>query len=90
VKAGAEEKLESFIGVYAFAPQFAMTVTVENGKLFAQATGQGKLPLERESATKFSCKMVQAEVSFVKDDAGKFSQLVLHQNGANQVAMRRD
>jgi hypothetical protein len=86
---GAEEKLESFVGVYAITPQFEMTVTVEEGKLMVQVTGQGKLPLERESATKFSCKMVDAGISFVKDDDGKFSRLILEQNGANQVATRK-
>ncbi len=80
---------ESYVGEYEITPQFVMTVTVEGGKLFVQATGQGKLPLERESSTKFSCKLVSAEISFVRDDDGKFSQLVLHQGGANQVATRR-
>jgi serine-type D-Ala-D-Ala carboxypeptidase/endopeptidase len=82
--------LESYVGVYEITPQFAMTVTAEGGQLMVQATGQGKLPLERESATKFSCKLVDAKIHFVREDDGKFSRLVLHQNGANQVATRRE
>ncbi len=86
----APEVLEKYEGVYEITPQFAMTVTLEDGKLIVQATGQGKLFLDGESATKFSCRGVDAQITFVKDDSGKFSRLILHQNGANQVAMRRD
>jgi CubicO group peptidase (beta-lactamase class C family) len=79
---------ESYVGAYAITPQFVMTVTVEDGKLMVQATGQGKLLLDPESATRFSCRGVDAQITFVRDDDGKFSRLVLHQNGADQVAAR--
>jgi serine-type D-Ala-D-Ala carboxypeptidase/endopeptidase len=78
----------SYIGAYAITPQFVMTVTVEDGQLIVQATGQGKLLLDGISATKFSCRGVDAQISFVRDDDGKFNQLILHQNGIDQVAKR--
>jgi CubicO group peptidase (beta-lactamase class C family) len=81
--------LESYVGNYAITPQFVMAVTLENGQLMVQATGQPKLEMFPESDTKFFLKVVDAQVSFVKDDSGKVNALILHQSGANQKAVRQ-
>jgi hypothetical protein len=81
--------LESYVGSYAITPQFVMTVTLENGQLMVQATGQPKFAMFPESATKFFLKVVDAQVSFVKDEAGTVNALVLHQNGADKKAVRQ-
>jgi hypothetical protein len=81
--------LESYVGSYAITPQFVMAVTLENGQLMVQATGQPKLAMFPESATKFFLKVVEAQVSFVKDESGKVNALILHQNGRDQKAMRQ-
>ena len=52
--------------------------------MFIQATGQPKIPIYAESETKFFLKVVDAQVSFMKDDAGEVNTMILHQNGANQ------
>jgi D-alanyl-D-alanine-carboxypeptidase/D-alanyl-D-alanine-endopeptidase len=80
--------LEKYVGVYQLAPAFAITVTLENGQLQAQATGQAKYPIFAESPTKFFYKVVDAQLSFEVDDAGKATKLILHQNGADAPAMR--
>jgi len=86
----APEALKKYEGVYAITPQFALTVTLEGDKLMVQATGQQKLQLDPESETKFSCRAVDAQVTFAGDKNGKAELLILHQNGANQVATRQD
>ena len=50
----SKEKLQSYTGTYA-TPTFPMkiTITEENGKLLAQATGQSSFPLVAKSETKF-------------------------------------
>lgn len=81
-------KLDACVGVYQLAPGFNIEITKEGGALFAQATAQGKLPLFAESETDFFYKLVDAQISFVRDASGKVNQIVLHQNGANVPGMR--
>lgn len=80
--------LEKYVGVYQLAPAFAITVTLENGQLQAQATGQAKYPIFAESPTRFFYKVVDAQLSFEVDEAGQATKLILHQNGADAPAMR--
>lgn len=75
--------LDAYVGVYELAPNFQLTVTKDGSGLFAQATGQGKFQLYPETETDFFLKVVDAQVTFVKDATGKVNQLILHQNGAN-------
>jgi Beta-lactamase class C and other penicillin binding proteins len=76
-------KLDAMVGVYQLAPNFQLTITKEGSSLFGQATGQGKVQLYAESETEFFLKVVDAQVTFVKDASGKVDQLILHQNGAD-------
>ncbi len=77
---------DSYAGKYELAPSFAITVTREGDKLMMQATGQSKIEVFPESETKFFLRVVDAQVTFVKDEAGKVTHLILHQGGANQRA----
>jgi D-alanyl-D-alanine-carboxypeptidase/D-alanyl-D-alanine-endopeptidase len=74
--------LDAYVGEYQLTPTFAITVTRDGGSLFVQATGQGKLPIYAESETEFFMKVVDAQISFVKEN-GQVTSLVLHQNGQN-------
>lgn len=80
--------LESYVGVYQLSPLFTVTITLEDGKLMAQATGQSKFPVFAESPTKFFYKVVDAQLTFVAGDDGKIEKLVLHQNGADVPGAR--
>jgi CubicO group peptidase (beta-lactamase class C family) len=80
--------LEKYAGVYRMAPQFALTVTVEDGKLMVQATGQPKLPVFAESQTKFFYKVVDAQITFHSDKSGEVKKLILHQLGRDMEAIR--
>ena len=81
--------LAVYAGTYALAPNFDLVITDENNQLQAQATGQGKAPIYPESETKFFPIVVDAEIEFVKDDQGKVTSLVLHQNGHDMKAPRK-
>ncbi len=76
--------LEEYVGEYALSPQFSIAVTLEGGALFIQATGQGKFPVFAESESKFFLKVVEAQISFRRDETGAVTGLILHQNGQNQ------
>lgn len=85
----AEEILKSYAGEYELAPAFVMTVTVENGMLYTQATGQQKIPVFALSETTFFPKVVDAEITFEKDESGKVTGLTLFQNGRKMPARKR-
>jgi serine-type D-Ala-D-Ala carboxypeptidase/endopeptidase len=75
--------LDAYVGSYALAPTFSMAITREGNALFAQATGQPKFQIYPETETDFFYKVVDAQLTFVKDATGKVNQIILHQNGAN-------
>ena len=79
---------DAYVGQYQLAPTFILTVTREGDRLMTQATGQGKLEVFPESETKFFLKVVDAQITFVKDDSGKVTHLILHQGGRDQKATR--
>lgn len=79
----APENLRRYPGEYVLAPTFSLTITFENGALFAQATGQEKLPLYAESETKFFLRAADAQLTFTTDSTGSVTGVILHQNGQN-------
>jgi CubicO group peptidase (beta-lactamase class C family) len=81
--------LEQYAGTYELQKGFDLAVTVQDGKLITQATGQGKVPLYAESETKFFPTLIPAEIEFFKDDQGKVSFLVLRQNGHDMKAPKK-
>jgi len=81
--------LDTYAGTYTLFPNFDLVVTLENGQLMAQATGQVKVPIYAETETKFFYLVVPAEIDFVKDDQGKATSLVLHQGGRDMKAPRK-
>ncbi len=81
------EILTRYVGEYELAPEFTITVTLEDDGLHAQATGQAKFPVFAESETEFFLRVVDAQISFVVED-NEVTSLILHQGGANQPARK--
>ncbi|GAA3929085.1 serine hydrolase [Hymenobacter algoricola] len=73
--------LSTYTGKYALAPTFVLTVTTENGQLFAQATGQPRFPLVPTAPDRFTVASIQAELEFVKNTGGTVEKVILHQGG---------
>jgi CubicO group peptidase (beta-lactamase class C family) len=84
----SEEILKKYIGTYEVAPQFKIAITVEDGKLIAQATGQPKFQLFAQKENYFFLKAVEAEVEFVSNDKGEVEKLILYQGGAKTPAVK--
>jgi CubicO group peptidase (beta-lactamase class C family) len=80
--------LAEYAGTYEMRPGFDLVVTVENGQLMTQATGQSKFPVYAESETEFF-PLFPAEIEFVKDDQGKVTSLILHQGGHDIKAPKK-
>lgn len=81
--------LKAYEGVYNLAPTFALTVSVADGKLMAQATGQPAFELTAEAEDAFYLTAVDAQITFTRDTAGAVDGLVLHQGGRNMPAKRQ-
>jgi CubicO group peptidase (beta-lactamase class C family) len=81
--------LASYAGTYELRPKFDLVVTVDEGHLVTQATGQSSFSMLAESETKFFPTAFDAEIEFVKDDQGNVSYLVLRQNGHEMKALKR-
>jgi CubicO group peptidase (beta-lactamase class C family) len=78
--------LERYVGAYELMPNFIITMTVEDGHLMGQATGQPKSQLYAESETKFFLKVVDAQIEFSNDGTGAIPALRLLQGGQVIIA----
>jgi CubicO group peptidase (beta-lactamase class C family) len=76
---------DDYIGSYQLVPGFIITVTRDGDKLMAQATAQPKFEIFPESETKFFYKVVDAQITFVRDADGKVTRLILHQGGDREA-----
>ena len=81
--------LKQYVGEYELAPGFSITVTVENNKMFGQATGQSKFELFAEKEYLFFLKVVDSKIEFVKDEKGAVKRLILYQNGQDMPGNKK-
>lgn len=70
-----------YVGEYEVSPTFAVKVYQEGEKLMTQATGQPAIELFPEGANKFFIRVVDATVTFTRDDKGTVTGLIIHQGG---------
>jgi D-alanyl-D-alanine-carboxypeptidase/D-alanyl-D-alanine-endopeptidase len=80
--------LESYVGTYIASPSAAFTVMRNGDQIMIQLTGQPAIPIYPSAKDAFYCKVVDAQVTFVRDANGKITQLILHQNGRDIPAVR--
>jgi CubicO group peptidase (beta-lactamase class C family) len=81
--------LQQYVGTYELRPGFDLVITLEDGQLMSQATGQGKAALFPEAETKFFLNVVDAQIEFFTDGNGAVTHLVLHQGGQDHKAARK-
>jgi hypothetical protein len=80
----AESVLRGYVGEYQLSPQFSITITLEDGRLQGQPTGQPKVPLFAEAPDKFFLRVADAQISFTRTPTGDVAGLILHQGGRDQ------
>ncbi|WP_338721396.1 serine hydrolase [Devosia sp. XK-2] len=78
---------DDYVGEYVLAPGAVITVTTQDGKLFAQLTGQDAFEIFPESETQFFYKVTDAQITFDVNN-GDVKSLILHQNGQNIPALK--
>ncbi|HPF65070.1 serine hydrolase [Lentimicrobium sp.] len=83
------EQMQPYTGEYEIQPGFSLVVTLENGRLMTQATGQAKFEIYPESEVKFFLKVVDAQIEFQRNKDGEVDSLILFQNGAEIRAIKK-
>jgi hypothetical protein len=73
--------LDRHVGLYRMNPRAIFTVSRQGEQLFAQVTGQRRLPLYPAGENEFFYKDIAAQITFLGGGEGGSSALVLHQNG---------
>jgi hypothetical protein len=80
--------LDRYVGFYQHTERAVMTISRDGDQLISRLTGQRSVPLYGESKSEFFARVVNAQISFITDHAGRAESLVLHQNGRD-VPMKR-
>jgi D-alanyl-D-alanine-carboxypeptidase/D-alanyl-D-alanine-endopeptidase len=80
--------LQAYVGTYQTAPTFFIKVTIENGRLFAQGTGQPRFELFPKSGNTFFLKAIRATITFVKDRQGKVIKAIIHTIEGDEVSKK--
>ncbi len=79
---------KSYTGKYKLNDQVEIKISLNNGQLFIQLTGQPEVPVFPESETEFFLKVVNASIRFNKDGDGSVKSLTLKQSGKEYNADR--
>jgi hypothetical protein len=82
------EALDRLLGAYELSPGFVLTITRIEDALFAQATGQPRLPMAAVSANQFVIPVANAELIFDISEPGPAKHVTLRQNGSMVTAGR--
>lgn len=75
------EVLKQYVGKYGLQPGFVIEVGIEDGRIFAQATGQDRFEIFAEKVDHFFLKVVAATIVFHRSDEKEVTGLTLLQNG---------
>ena len=71
---------DDYVGEYQL-PQFNLVLSREGDKLFGQPPGDSKEELQPQDDGSFLVTNVNAKVTFVRDDKGKVSEIVVNLGG---------
>jgi CubicO group peptidase (beta-lactamase class C family) len=81
---------DNYIGQYQLDTNFVIAITREGDHLLGQGTGQPKFELFPESEIKFFLKIIDAQITFIKNEKGEVKEFILHQNGKDHPAKKMD
>lgn len=72
---------DRYVGSYQLEPDFILTITRDGKHFMTQATGQNQVEIFPASEHDFFAKVIDAQITFVSDDKGRTTELILHQHG---------
>lgn len=77
----SEEILNRYLGTYELNKKIALVITIENGQLIGQVTGQRKFKLFAQKQNVFFSKSFEADIEFISSAKGDIEKLVLYVDG---------
>jgi CubicO group peptidase (beta-lactamase class C family) len=80
-KAISPNTYADYEGRYEYPGGMVLTVTKEGDQLFAQLTGQAKFEIYPQSENVFFWKVVEAQITFKRDESNKIVSAIHKQNG---------
>ena len=80
-----ESVMKEYPGKYELSSDFILTILLEDGKLFAQATGQQRIEIIPIAADEFKTIGIDAKLTFNRGEEGRIESLTLHQNGEHKA-----
>ena len=83
-----EKTMAQYVGSYRLQRNFDVTIRLRDGKLFAQATGQGEFELFGKSDTTFFARITPLEIVFEDVKDGKAMRFQITQGGSTRPAPR--
>lgn len=83
-----EHLLASYTGRYELSPGMVFDVKHSGGHLDIRLGNQPRFPAFPESDSKFFFEIVDAQITFLRNEAGTVVALMLHQGGRDQEAKR--
>jgi hypothetical protein len=78
---------DAYAGEYALGPQ-VFTISRNGDKLMFSVTGMGTVEAFPESETKFFFTVIDAQVTFMKNERGEVTELLFEVNGMKLRAKR--
>jgi len=84
-----DKVLKSYVGEYEMTPERTLTITLKDGYLWGEPTGQTARQLFAESQTKFFLKEIDAQVTFKKDAKGVVTGALMQQAGRPDRDMKK-
>jgi serine-type D-Ala-D-Ala carboxypeptidase/endopeptidase len=81
-------KLNEYVGSYTLGPMAVFDISTRAGHVTAKLTGQPVVPVFCDREDHFVYDVVNAALTFERNEAGAITALVLHQNGIDQRAPR--
>ncbi len=82
------EELKTYEGAFELEEGFILRFFVKGDILMSQATGQSSHPLLAQGNHKFMPTTFPATMTFIEDDKGGFSSIILVQSGKEYTAKR--
>lgn len=79
---------DAYVGKYEYPGGAILTVTRDGNKLLAQLTGQPQFEIFPRSETEFFWKVVDAQITFVKNEKGEVIHGIHRQGGQTLTAPR--
>lgn len=80
--------LDAYVGEYEASAELLFVITKENEQLYVEATDRPKVKIYPESETQFFMTIVDAQITFVKNEKGEVTELILHMEGEDTPAKK--